>query len=70
MKIQKTIARKYGRIKDDHYIRISESKGVFRKVDGKKITIKGFEDFDFFARKVIKGKLELWTVQNSKNISK
>jgi hypothetical protein len=59
----KIIARKYKRVNQDCYIRLSDNS--YRKVDGKTLKIEGFENFDFFLNKKIKGKLVLWTVSEA-----
>jgi len=57
--MNKIIARKYKRHSEDCYIRCGN---YFKKVDGKPLKIKEFENFDFFLYKKLKGKLIVWCV--------
>lgn len=49
-------------INNDYYIRTGE---CFEEVKGKKIKIKGFEEFDLFAHQVEKSKLKFWCVSDA-----
>lgn len=44
---------------------IRKGSRIFEEVKGKKINFKGFENFDFFAHKVKKGKLVFWVISES-----
>jgi hypothetical protein len=49
----------YVKVNSDYFIRKGET---FEEVKGKKLKFRGYEEFDFFAHKVEKGKMTFWQI--------